>query len=175
LITIDKVPVDPERRLARHVFGAETITLRYQEDRKFAALAVAIAEASIPWCCFARSRPVSMPTNPDGIEGVLEPDEELVAHLTGVGASLLVTQRRVVIVRHRSAFRPRSGIRSWTYDNNFQVSTSPPRRGHAQFMLRTGSGARQAVSLFFAAEQVPDAQRLVGEIRKRVKAARAGV
>jgi len=116
---------------------------------------------------------VSMPSGPDGIEGVLETDEELVAHLTGVGASLLVTQRRVVIVRHRSAFRPRSGIRSWAYDSNLQVSTSPPRHGHAQFMLRTGSGARQAVSLFFAAEQWPEAQRLIREIRNRAKAARS--
>jgi hypothetical protein len=114
-----------------------------------------------------------MPSGPEGIEGVLDPDEELVARLDGVGASLLITQRRVIIVRHRSAFRPRSGIRSWTYDGNLQVSTSPPKRGHGQFMLRTGFGAGQAVSLFFPAERWPEAQRVIREIRKRSKAARS--
>ena len=99
---------------------------------------------------------------------ILEPGEELVGRLDGRGATLLLTQRRVVIVREGSGFRPRSGIRSWPYDSITGVTLSPPKRGQAQVVIRTGSAAWQAVSMFFAAEQLSDAEDLIQEIRRQI-------
>jgi len=99
---------------------------------------------------------------------ILEPGEELVGRLDGRGATLLLTQRRVVIVREGSGFRPRSGVRSWPYASIMRVTLSPPKRGQAQIVIRTGRAAWQAVSMFFAAELMPDAEDLVQEIRRQI-------
>jgi hypothetical protein len=99
---------------------------------------------------------------------ILEPGEELVGRLDGRGATLLLTQRRVVIVREGSGFRPRSGIRSWPYSSITGVTLSPPKRGQAQVVIRTGRAAWQAVSMFFAAELMTDAEDLIQEIRRQI-------
>lgn len=98
----------------------------------------------------------------------LDSDEELLAQLDGSGAILLLTQRRVLIVRDGSGFRPRSGIRSWAYGDILDVSLSLPKRGQARFIVRTGSRPWQAVSMFFGADQWAEAQHLIHEIRRRL-------
>jgi hypothetical protein len=99
---------------------------------------------------------------------LLESDEDLVAVLTGDGADLLVTERRVVIVRDGYEFRPRSGVRSWSYDTIAQVSLSRAKRGQATIVIRTGPNRWQAVSMFFAAQHDRDAEHVIGEIGKRL-------
>ena len=102
----------------------------------------------------------------------LEAGEEPVVQLTGVGASLIVTDRRVVIVRDGSGFRPRSGTRSWAHENVLRVSLSEPMRGQARIVLRTGPRPWQAVSMFFKLDQLRVAERVAGEIRKRHRSER---
>jgi hypothetical protein len=109
---------------------------------------------------------------PGGAGESLDSDEELVARLDGIGATLLVTERRVIIVRAGSGFRPRSGIRSWSYGAIKEVSLSQPLRGQAQIMVRTGRGPWQAVSMFFPSDQWSEAQRLVHQIRRRINTRR---
>jgi hypothetical protein len=99
----------------------------------------------------------------------LEADETPIARLTGVGASLVVTERRVVIVRDGSGFRPRSGTRSWPLEGILRVSLSQPTRGQARIVVRTGPRPWQAVSMFFKLEQLRDAERVTSEIRRRHK------
>jgi hypothetical protein len=103
----------------------------------------------------------------------LEPDEEVVAVLVGDGATLTATQRRVVIVRDGSEYRPRSGVRSWPYEQVVQVQLSRPQRGQARFVVRTGRYPWQAVSVFFNVRQWPDAERVVREVTRRVRTGHA--
>jgi hypothetical protein len=99
----------------------------------------------------------------------LEADEEPVAQLAGVGAILFVTERRVVIVRDGSGFRPRSGTRWWPHESVLRVSLSEPRRGQARIVVRTGPRPWQAVSMFFQLDRLRDAERVASEIRKRLR------
>jgi hypothetical protein len=114
------------------------------------------------------SRPDNDASKPQFSE-LLEPDEDLIAVLAGEGANLLVTERRVVIVRDRYAFRPRSGVRSWSYDTIVQVSLSRAKRGQATIVIRTGTHPWQAVSMFFAAQHELDAEDVIREIGERLR------
>jgi hypothetical protein len=114
--------------------------------------------------------PRTDPSEPDF--GWLAERESVLAALTGDGASLFATEDRVVIVRDGSAFRPRSGIRSWTYDRIQGISLSRPNRGQARMVLRTGQYPWQAVSMFFGAEHWRDAERIVSSISDRLRPGR---
>jgi hypothetical protein len=111
--------------------------------------------------------PDSEASEPDFSEW-LEAGEDVVAILTGDAASLLVTESRVVIVRDGHEFRPRSGVRSWSYETIDQVSLSRAKRGQAMILIRTGNLPWQAVSMFFASQSEPDAKHVIGEIQKRL-------
>ncbi|TMF39063.1 MAG: hypothetical protein E6I26_05930 [Chloroflexi bacterium] len=99
----------------------------------------------------------------------LEPEESVVAELSGTGAVLLATDRRVLIVRDRAGFRPRSGIRSWPYGDIVSVSLSRPVRGQGVFVVRSGTYPWQAVSVFFASQLLPEAERALGAIRRHLR------
>jgi len=99
----------------------------------------------------------------------LERGEVVVAELSGSGAVLLATDRRVLIVRDRAGFRPRSGIRSWPYADIVSVSVSRPVRGQGVFVVRSGTYPWQAVSVFFAANLLPDAEKALGAIRRHLR------
>lgn len=109
----------------------------------------------------------SEPSEPEARDW-LEPDETVLATLTGSGASLFATERRLVIVRSGAGFRPRTGVRSWPYDRLLQVSLSRPMRGQALIHVRTGRLAWQAVSMFFDSRQLREAQHVIDEIRQRL-------
>ena len=98
----------------------------------------------------------------------LEADEIVVAVLTGDGADLLATDRRIVIVRSGAGFRPRTGVRSWTYDRIAQVALSRPSRGQALIVVRTGHLPWQAVSMFFDSRLWPEAERVIDETRRHL-------
>jgi hypothetical protein len=99
----------------------------------------------------------------------LDHGEAVVAELSGRGALLLATDRRVLIVRDRAGFRPRSGIRSWPYGEIVSVSLSRPVRGQGVFVVRSGTYPWQAVSVFFAANLLPDAEKALGAIRRHLR------
>jgi hypothetical protein len=98
----------------------------------------------------------------------LEAGEVVVAELSGAGASLVATDRRVVIVRVRAEFRPRNGVRSWAYARIVPVSLSPSMRGHSVIVIRTGPYPWQAVTMFFDSRFRAEAARVIGQIRKRL-------
>jgi hypothetical protein len=97
----------------------------------------------------------------------LDADEEVVARLDGAGAILLVTQRRVVVIREGSEFRPRNGVRSWPREGIVEVSLSKPVGGQGRIMLQTGLGPTHLVSMFFASGDWSVAQAVVREIERR--------
>ena len=107
---------------------------------------------------------------PDGTDPRrwLDADESVIATLTGDGASLLATPTRIVLVREGSEFRPRTGLRSWTYDRVMRVSLVQPRHGQARILVVTADNPRQPVSMFFELPRWRDAERLAAEIRSRL-------
>ena len=114
---------------------------------------------------------MSTPAEPDETTSRwLDQDEEVVARLDGAGAILLATQRRVVVIREGSEFRPRSGVRWWPYDSIVDVSLTKPVGGQARIMLQTGIGPTHLVSMFFASDHWSVAQDLVREIERRTTA-----
>jgi hypothetical protein len=63
----------------------------------------------------------------DALTALLEPGERIDHEASAVGAHLLLTDRRLVVVRDGFEFRPRSGIRSWPLDGRLTLRVEPGR------------------------------------------------
>jgi hypothetical protein len=94
--------------------------------------------------------------------------EPVVDHVEGLGATLVLTATRAIVVRQGAHFRPRNGVRSWPLSGLREVNLAPPRNGNGRLVLRTGIYPWQAVSLFVAAQEWPAAERVVAKIRDRL-------
>jgi hypothetical protein len=91
--------------------------------------------------------------------------EEIVDYVPGLGAELVITPTRVVVVRQGAHFRPRNGVRSWPYETLRDVQLTSPRHGNGRVVLRVGPYPWQAVSLFIGATEWAAAERVAGKIR----------
>jgi hypothetical protein len=98
--------------------------------------------------------------------------EPIVAQVKGLGADLVVTATRAIVVRQGAHFRPRNGVRAWPLGDLRDVQLAPPRNGSGRLVLRTGPYPWQAVNLFVSGQQWPEAERAVGQIRVRLTQAR---
>ena len=100
--------------------------------------------------------------------------ETILDQVEGLGATLVVTATRVIVVRQGAHFRPRTGVRAWPIDSLTAVHLAAPRNGNGRVVLRTGPYPWQAVSLFIAAAQWRAAERAVGQIRIRIARGQRG-
>lgn len=91
--------------------------------------------------------------------------KDIVDHVTGLGATLILTRTHAVVVREGAHFRPRSGVRAWAYGVLRDVQLSAPRHGNGRLVLRVGPYPWQAVRLFIDAQQWTAAERVAGQIR----------
>ena len=98
--------------------------------------------------------------------------EDVLDQVSGLGATLIITPTRVVLVRQGAQYRPRSGVRSWPYTALRDVQLVPPRHGNGRVVIRLGPYPWQAVSLFVDATEWTAAERVVGKIRAFVSRAR---
>jgi hypothetical protein len=98
--------------------------------------------------------------------------EPVSEQVQGLGASLLVTPTRAIVVRQGAHFRPRNGVREWPLSSLRDVQLSPPRNGNGRVVLRTGPYPWQAVNVFISAQEWPAAERVVSQIRARLALAR---
>jgi hypothetical protein len=98
--------------------------------------------------------------------------EPVVDEVAGLGASLLLTATRVVVVRQGAHFRPRNGVRAWPFGAFRDVQVESPRHGSGRVILRVGRYSWQAISVFIAAADWAAAERVVLSIRGRVAEAR---
>lgn len=116
-------------------------------------------------------RPSRRPTHPDHDEDVVTAaaaGEPIIEQVEGLGASLVVTPTRAIIVRQGAHFRPRNGIREWPLSTLRDVHLSPPRNGNGRVVLRTGPYPWQAFNVFVSAQEWPAAERVVSQIRVRL-------
>ena len=76
---------------------------------------------------------------------VLEPGEGVLGALTSLAGTLVLTDRRLLIVREGRSYRPQSGIRSWAISSAVDLRYGAPRGGMGRLVVGNG---REAVSFF---------------------------
>jgi hypothetical protein len=82
---------------------------------------------------------------------------------TGVGCTLVLTDRQLLLIRDGAHFRPRSGVRSWRLDRATGLRLTPAQ--HATSRLVIADGTRSA-SVFVTADQLPDMNAIVAAVRR---------
>ena len=98
---------------------------------------------------------------------VLDATERVQRVVAAVGCSLVLTDRRLAVVREGASYRPRTGVRSWALDRSLVLRLAPARRETARLVIeRTGRSA----SVFLTGEHVDEARTLIAEIRSRTYA-----
>jgi hypothetical protein len=98
--------------------------------------------------------------------------EDVLDQVEGLGATLIITPTRAVLVRQGAQYRPRSGVRYWPYGTLRDVQVMPPRNGNGRVVIRLGPYPWQAVNLFVDRAQWTAAERVVGKIRAFLSTAR---
>ena len=82
-----------------------------------------------------------------------------------VGCTLVLTDRRLLVVRDGASFRPRSGVRSWPLDRGLTLRLGQVRRDTSRLVI---DHAGRSASVFLTAAQIDDAEDLIATIRKRI-------
>ena len=92
------------------------------------------------------------------LRGVLESGETVLGALTSLAGTLVLTDRRVVIVREGRGYRPLSGIRSWAISNTVDLRYGSPRGGMGRLVVGNG---KEAISFFVKECDWDEALRIV--------------
>jgi hypothetical protein len=79
-----------------------------------------------------------------------------------VGSSLILTNRRLVIVRDGANFRPTSGVRCFDLDRHLRVRIGPQLKR----IIIEPSG--ETINLFIRPHQLQAAEALLAEVRRRI-------
>jgi hypothetical protein len=103
------------------------------------------------------------------LRSVLQPNESVTHVVPAIGCALVLTNRRLLIVRDGSSFRPRTGVRQWEVGPGLVVRSGLVRQGIGSLVIRWD---RDLTSVFVRADQWNDALDLVGAVRGRVRVAR---
>jgi hypothetical protein len=90
---------------------------------------------------------------------VLEPGEAVLGFVTSLAATLVLTDRRIVIAREGRSWRPASGLRTWRISPALAFSWRVPHGGMGRLVV--GRGRAQA-SFFVPEPETAEALRLVG-------------
>ena len=114
-----------------------------------------------------------------GAEGTppLEPDEELLAVLRGIGSVMFLTSRRIILARDGSDRRPRTGIQSFPLET-VQFVRLERGSGPSARVVIAGAGGQEAVSMFVESRSLDRADafvatsRLLAARRRRAETAR---
>jgi hypothetical protein len=92
------------------------------------------------------------------LDHVLEPDEDVLGSVSSLAGTLVLTGRRVLIVREGRGYRPQSGIRSWRISRAVDFSYGAMRGGIGRLMVGNG---KDATSFFVRGSDWDEAMRLV--------------
>ena len=97
--------------------------------------------------------------------GVLAPDESLLEMVVGVGATLVLTSARLIMVRDGAAFRPRSGVRTWDLPDRPGIRSGTLLHGTGRLLIE---GEGRPASLFVAESNWTQARALIEELHRQV-------
>jgi hypothetical protein len=96
------------------------------------------------------------------LAGVLDTSEHVEFVVQAVGSTIVLTERRLVVIRDGASFRPKTGVRSFDLDRDLAVRIGPARR-----RVIIGSAGR-TINVFVRSEQLGGAEALVAEVRRRI-------
>ena len=99
------------------------------------------------------------------LAGALDEDENVDILAPAVGSMLVLTDRRLIVLRQGAEFRPRTGIQAFALDRDLEVRIAPTIK-----QVTVASSGR-AISIFIRREQLADIESLVAELRRRIYAA----
>ena len=89
---------------------------------------------------------------------VFRPGEDVLGSVSSLAGSLVLTDRRVLIIREGRGYRPQTGIRSWEIGPGIDFTYGPPRGGLGRLMIGKG---KAATSFFVKTRDWDAAMRLV--------------
>jgi hypothetical protein len=64
--------------------------------------------------------------------------KDIVDHVSGLGATLVIARTHAVVVREGAHVRPRSGVRAWPYGDVRDMQLSDPKHGNGRLVVRIG-------------------------------------
>jgi hypothetical protein len=92
---------------------------------------------------------------------------EHVTHIVpAIGCVLALTDRRLLVLREGSAFRPKTGVRDWELADRPVVRSGLVRQGTGSLVIQSN---RDVTSVFVRGANWEDALALVGAVRGRVR------
>jgi hypothetical protein len=94
----------------------------------------------------------------------LEPEEELLAVLRGIGSVMFLTSRRIILARDGSDRRPRTGIQSFPLESVRLIRLERGTGASARIVL-WGAGGQEAVSMFVEPRALERADAFVATSR----------
>ena len=86
------------------------------------------------------------------LAGALDEDENVDILAPAVGSILVLTDRRLIVLRQGAEFRPRTGIQSFALDRDLEVRVAPTIK-----QVTVASSGR-AISVFIRREQLDDVE-----------------
>src|SRR6476661_6902248 len=89
------------------------------------------------------------------LTGALDEDENVDMLAPAVGSMLVLTDRRLIVLRQGAEFRPRTGIQAFALDRDLEVRIAPTIK-----QVTVGSSGR-AISIFIRREQLADIEALI--------------
>jgi hypothetical protein len=95
--------------------------------------------------------------------------EGILGVVTSLAGSLVLTDRRLVIVREGHEYRPQSGIRSWDLASRVDFRYGPPRGGMGRLVVGDG---KAATSFFVRKSDWTETLRLITMARSIARRAR---
>jgi hypothetical protein len=93
---------------------------------------------------------------------VLAPDERVDMVAPAIGSRLVLTDRRLLVVRDGANFRPTSGVRCFALDRDLRVRIGPQLK---RVIIEPGG---EQINLFILDYQLHAAERLLAEVRRRI-------
>ena len=99
------------------------------------------------------------------LRGVLEEDDSILEIVAGVGATLILTDERLVMIRDGAAFRPRSGVRTWDLIDGPTIRPGTLQHGTGRLLIE---GHGRPASVFVTEANWPTARLLMEGIHRRV-------
>lgn len=94
-------------------------------------------------------------------------DERVERVASTVGCTLVLTDRRLALVRDGASFRPKTGVQSWPIERSLSLQVSRMRRDTARLLIGQNEGS---VSVFVTAAQLASVRAIIADIRSRAYA-----
>jgi|SRR6187401_2680612 hypothetical protein len=98
----------------------------------------------------------------EALVAALDPAESVELVAPAVGSSLVLTQRRLFVVRDGANFRPKTGVRRFDIGTGLAIRIGPARR---RVIIESAAGT---INVFVRSEQLARAESFVAEVRRRL-------